>query len=215
MSSFDAFFFDFDGTLGDTEPDIRHSWLSAIRELGLPEDNYDRIFRVGPQIQETAAMLFPELSAERSIDLQNSYKHFYDDALCYQASPYPGVGEMLTALYQSGKLIYVVTNKRYKPLYKLMEKFNFFRCCHGIFSPDIVDCENHLKKPDLLKLAIRISGVSPEKALMVGDTELDIAAGKANNAGTCAVTWGYASRECLQQSKPDIIIDSPDELLGF
>lgn len=207
-----AYFFDFDGTLSDTGPDIRLGWLSAIRQLGLPEDNFNNVFRVGPPIQETAAMLFPDLSPAELKNLLETYKHFYDDAPSYSALPYPGITNMLEKLNKDGKQIYIVTNKRYKPLWRLMEKFDFFRYCHGIYSPDLLDKNNHIKKPDLLALAVKISGTTADQALMVGDTELDIFAGKANDVLTCAVTWGYGSEELLCSAKPDFIIDDPAQL---
>ena len=123
MYRFDAYFFDFDGTIGDTEVDIRAAWLSAISELGLPDNHFDSVFRVGPPIQDTAKLLFPDLPEDHSIVLQNKYKYYYDDGNDYRALPYPGVIEALRQLHDAGKKVYIVTNKRYKPLSKLIKKF--------------------------------------------------------------------------------------------
>ena len=64
MSRFEAIFFDFDGTVADTEPDIRGAWLAAIAELGLTCEHFSKVFRVGPSLPETAAMLFPDADEE-------------------------------------------------------------------------------------------------------------------------------------------------------
>ena len=74
IDRFDLFCFDFDGTIGDTEPDIRNAWLSAIAELGWKADGFDSVFRVGPPIQHTAKMLFPDKS-EADLELIQKLKN--------------------------------------------------------------------------------------------------------------------------------------------
>lgn len=212
MSRFDTYFFDFDGTLGDTETDIRNSWLAAIAELKLPKNDFDSKFRVGPPLPDTAAVLYPDISAESRELLQEKYKHFYDDATSYTALPYPGITAMLQKLVSEKKKIYIVTNKRYKPLWKLMKKFDFLHFCHGMFVPDIISKDNQLKKSELLAMALKVSGATVEKSVMIGDTVLDIYAGKKNDIATCGVTWGYAPVSELQEAGPDFIISSPADL---
>ena len=211
MSGFHAYFFDFDGTIGDTDVDIRAAWLAAIRQLRLPSEHFDSTFRVGPAIRETAMMLYPELSDAESKTLQNTYKHFYDDAENYKARPYPGIIEKFRLLKSTGKKLYIVTNKRIKPLQKMVDLFDltFF---DGIFAPDTVDPEHHLTKAESLALAIKVSAISGSKCLMVGDTSFDLAAGKANSVATCAVTWGYGSRNDLINSGADFVISTPEDL---
>jgi phosphoglycolate phosphatase len=212
MSRFGAYFFDFDGTLGDTAPDIRDAWLSSVKKLNLPLDNFEKYFRVGPPIQETTALLYPDMPLDEQRILQETYKSFYDERANYTAEPYPGIMDMLQKLHEQNRKIYIVTNKRLKPLWKLSAKFDLFKYCSGLFSQDIVDPVNHLKKPELLALALRISGVDKHQAVMIGDTELDIKAGKDNLIPTCAVTWGYGSVDLLNASSPDFMIDSPDAM---
>ena len=213
MKRFSAYFFDFDGTIGDTEPDIRNSWLSAISKLGLPEAGFYETFRVGPTIEEIGAALFPEMPSNEMAVLLKTYKSFYDDAQYYTAAPYPGITDTLKQLHDDCCKIYIVTNKRLKPLKKLVSQFGLTAFCHGLFAPDIISPEQPLNKSQMLALALRISGVEPENAVMVGDTELDIAAGKNNNTMTCCVTWGYGKREFIQKHDPDYLINDPAELL--
>ena len=48
---------------------------------------------------------------------------------------------------------------------------------------------------------------------MVGDTPADILAGKAAGTKTCAVTYGFGTREALLQCAPDCIIESFGEFV--
>ena len=212
MCLFDAYFFDFDGTVGDTAPDIRSSWLLAIEKLQLPTENFQTNFRIGPSISETAALLYPQYP-EKHLELQNAYKHYYDEINTYSGTtPYPGLPEAIKMLHSNGKKVYIVTNKRLMPLTKLMKIFALTPYCSGIFVPDILETGMHITKNELAALALRVSGVSGERALMIGDTEIDIAAGRYAGMKTCAVSWGYGKLSVLQQAQPDYQIDSIDEL---
>ena len=52
-------FFDLDGTLADTDPDIRRSWKAALADLGLECPDFDEKFVAGPPIDEMTRILFP------------------------------------------------------------------------------------------------------------------------------------------------------------
>ena len=214
IDRFDLFCFDFDGTIGDTEPDIRNAWLSTIAELGWKADGFDSVFRVGPPIQHTAKMLFPDKSEADLELIQTTYKHFYDDSDDHIALPYPGIIEVIKELHRRNKRIYIVTNKRQKILKKMMQRFGLLEFSHGMFFPDIADEKHHIYKNDLLAMAIRCAGYPADKVLMIGDTILDIQAGKVNGCFSAAVTWGYSKKEELLAAKPDYMIDSPEVFLA-
>ena len=55
--------------------------------------------------------------------------------------------------------------------------------------------------------------VEESDTIMVGDSELDISCGNNAGAFSCAVSWGYRSRDHLAAAKPDYIIDEIKELL--
>jgi phosphoglycolate phosphatase len=50
---------------------------------------------------------------------------------------------------------------------------------------------------------------------MIGDSEVDIQTAK--KAGMLAVgcSWGYRSREVLEEAGADVIVDKPEELLSL
>ena len=62
--------------------------------------------------------------------------------------------------------------------------------------------------PEPLLEVCSILEVDPQKTLMVGDTEMDIQCGKNAGAVTCAVTFGYRTKEKLENDNPDYIIDN-------
>jgi phosphoglycolate phosphatase len=54
--------------------------------------------------------------------------------------------------------------------------------------------------------------IKKDRALMVGDMTVDIETGKNAGIHTCAVTYGFDSKEKLIRSSPDFIIDDILEL---
>ena len=50
-------FFDLDGTLADTDPDIRGAWKAALADLGLECPSFDEKFVAGPPIDEMTRIL--------------------------------------------------------------------------------------------------------------------------------------------------------------
>ena len=55
-------------------------------------------------------------------------------------------------------------------------------------------------------------GVHPTECAIVGDTEVDVRAGKAAGARTVGVTWGYGTRARLEDAGVDYLIETPDAL---
>ena len=56
-------------------------------------------------------------------------------------------------------------------------------------------------------------GVLPEQCLMVGDTTVDILAGKNANTQTLGVLCGFGEKAELDALKPDLIVDTTADLL--
>jgi N-acetyl-D-muramate 6-phosphate phosphatase len=57
-------------------------------------------------------------------------------------------------------------------------------------------------------------GVKPENCLMVGDTSVDIRAGKAAGAQTVGVLCGFGKEKELRRAGADLILNSPLDLLA-
>jgi phosphoglycolate phosphatase len=54
--------------------------------------------------------------------------------------------------------------------------------------------------------------LSPEEALMVGDSEVDVEAARAAGVACAAVAWGYTARGALAEAGPALILGRPGEL---
>lgn len=58
-----------------------------------------------------------------------------------------------------------------------------------------------------------IATIHPKPLVVIGDTEVDIEAAKANNISNIAVTWGIRNKQFLKAQKPDILLADPTKLI--
>ena len=207
--------FDFDGTLGMTGEELKNAWKQTIAYLNLNCPDFDTVYRIGPSLQDMSAKLFPDKTAEELSEIQRVFRGFYDNSDMKKSPPYPWCETVLQEFIRRGKKLYIVTNKRVKPLRTILRNFGFEEFFSGIFSPDICPRCEVLTKTELLQLAINVSNCPAGNVLMVGDTDVDINAAHAVNCRSCGVLWGYGDINSLKKSSPDILAGEIDFFLKF
>jgi phosphoglycolate phosphatase-like HAD superfamily hydrolase len=69
--------------------------------------------------------------------------------------------------------------------------------------------------PDPILLAAEKMGVKPQDCLMIGDTTVDIRAGKAAGAQTIGVLCGFGEEPELNQLGADLILKSTSDLTSL
>ena len=195
MKEYSHWFFDLDGTLARTGEDIVVAWKGALTALGRDISDFDRVFKIGPPLEKVVYELYDDATPQLIADLLERFKPLYDESGFPNTVPYPGVPELLAALKASGAKIYIVTNKRHAPTQGIARKFGWDRLFDGIWSYDTLDVK--YKKPDLLARLLRELEIDAADAVMVGDTQGDVDAGRANSLATIGVTYGYGAREEL------------------
>ena len=137
-----------------------------------------------------------------------AYRDTYASQEACLTEPYPGV--VLTLQSLSSLTLGVVTTKESGQAQMVLRRLalvSFFQHIQGA-SPGL-----RLKPaPDTIIAALAELHCAPPNAMMVGDTPADILAGKAAGTKTCAVTYGFGTREALLQCAPDHVIESFSEL---
>jgi len=207
-------FFDLDGTLADTERDIREAWKAALADMRISCPTFDRDFVAGPPIEEMARALFPsEYTPELGAELRRRFGEHYDnDGFPYTAE-YPGVVDRARELKSAGATVVVATNKRHVGAKLIAGKFGWYDVFDGIYAGDMYRYDpaiGQLKKSELLALLMERYGVRPEDCTMVGDTKSDFIAARDNGVESVGVAWGYGTDEEL--SLADRVVSSPSEI---
>ena len=203
-------FFDFDGTLCDTEADIKSAWRAALRNIGRDCPHFDRVYRTGPTLEQVVYMLFDDATPALVDAVKAQFRTCYDASGFPATRPYPWVPAWLADLKRQGCHIYVATNKRWAPTRILMEKLGWVSLFDGFYTVDMfVDPaakaatsaalpKRSLTKAELLAEVMRARGIAPADAVMVGDTQGDVTSGAAAGMYTIGCTWGYGTREELE-----------------
>ena len=208
------YFFDLDGTLADTDPDIRASWKAAMADLGLVCPTFDRDFIAGPTLEEMAAKLFPDrYTPELGQRLRDRFGFHYDHDGFPNAPEYPGVLDAVRRLKAAGHRVFIATNKRYAGASAMAKHFGWDRVFEKIYTGDMHKDDpaiGKMRKPELLKFILAELGAKPEDCVMVGDTINDFEAAQMNGIPSVAVTWGYGTD--AERRQAGRIVSSPEEI---
>jgi len=214
---FKAVLFDFDGTLVDSLKALHTAFNEGVRSLGLNPVSREKLagtLSTGLSLKQMLLETFPskfqgqEDSISECINtIRNSYKirEKYVRLI-------PGTVEIMRWLSGNGLRIAIVTGSMI-PAEKMREKLQSYRL--DVFIDTIVtSVEVHRRKPapDLILQALKCLGVSAARSITVGDSIVDIKAGKAAGTLTAAVLTGGEKKSKLTEEEPDFLIESVRDL---
>lgn len=69
------------------------------------------------------------------------------------------------------------------------------------------------KKDRRVKKLMKVNGWLPEQSCYIGDTSVDVDAGRKSGVTTIAVSWGFNTHDMLSKVNPDYLLDKPEQLL--
>jgi HAD superfamily hydrolase (TIGR01509 family) len=202
--------FDLDGTLVDSQRDIaaafQHAWRSVVG--GIPPSPTAIAQHIGKPLADMLSDLGGTLSPSLLNTFLTEYRGTYARQDARLTQPYPGVILTLQALSTSS--LGVVTTKELSQAEFVLRRLALIQFFQHIQGGSL---GLRLKPaPDTVLAALAALRCEPRHALMVGDTPADVLAGKAAGTMTCAVTYGFGTREALLDCAPDYVIESFGEL---
>ena len=124
---------------------------------------------------------------------------------------YDGIEEMLMKLKRKGMFLAVSSNKRNEQVQKLWKN-------HLEQLIDIAIGEDPArgirKKPerDEVDYLLKKLQLTPQEAVYVGDSEVDIQTARKSGLDSISVSWGFKTREFLEKNGASAIADTPEEL---
>ncbi len=207
----DLIIFDLDGTLVDSKRDLAQSVNATRKRFGLPSIENDLVYSyVGNGapvlIRKALGPDYGDAEIQKALEYFLGYyrEHMLDDTTLY-----PGVRESLDRLRDEGVRLSVLTNKPVhfsrEILAGLGVSGHFFRVYGGNSFEQ--------KKPDPIGVYALLSesGVPREKAMIVGDSAVDVLTARNAGLAVCGVTYGFQP-ETLREQPPDFTVDRMEQL---
>ena len=205
--------FDLDGTLLNTIGDLAVGCDHMLSLRGLPTHSYEEYCTfVGNGIMRLVERALPEeLRTEEYVKAaRRDFVEFYIDNIDNHTVPYEGMVELVEQLQSAGAKLAVASNKFQAGTEKLIRKFfptiEWVEICGNR--------EGVPLKPDtaLVDMIIEKAGVERKNCTMVGDSAVDIQTARNAAIRSVGVSWGFRSREELEQAGADHIADTVEEL---
>jgi len=207
---FNLFLFDLDGTLINSRKDISGSINRMLKELDLPAKEESLISTyVGQGVNNLIRKSLGDTDEKLFDRALKLFKRDYDTHCLDFTKLYPGVEETLRHI--EGMKV-VVTNKPFSYSEKILKGLGIHQYFELLLGGDM----HFAKKPSpeaVYYLIEKFGNVPKENILFVGDSLLDIHTAKNSGVMSCGVTYGFGTREELENACPDYLLDSFGELL--
>ena len=205
--------FDLDGTLLDTLEDLYLATNSALESHSMPRRSRDEVrMFVGNGVEMLIRRAVPSCTDEETTlavlaDFKTTYAAICED----HTRPYDGILDMLRALREKGIRVAVVSNKFDAATKQLCQKY-----FGDLVEVAIGERAGVRKKPapDTVYEALKEMGVTSEGAVYIGDSDVDIQTARNCGMPCISVTWGLRDKDFLLQSGAEILVDTPERLLG-
>ena len=205
--------FDLDGTLLDTLEDLYLATNSALESHSMPRRSRDEVrMFVGNGVEMLIRRAVPSGTDEETTlavlaDFKTTYAAICED----HTRPYDGILDMLRALREKGIRVAVVSNKFDAATKQLCQKY-----FGDLVEVAIGERAGVRKKPapDTVYEALKELGMTATGAVYIGDSDVDIQTARNCGMPCISVTWGLRDKDFLLQSGAEILVDTPEKLLG-
>ncbi|MFX1431855.1 MAG: HAD family hydrolase [Promethearchaeota archaeon] len=224
-----AIIFDFDGTLLDIREIIKKSIEEILGEKNLDIDMELTIQEIGalletiqgyplPKVLLESYEIFNHITALQALTyfkkLQIAVKIFAKYLeYAKEAIFFPPVKALLKKLSKTSDL-YIVSHNKTETIMDHLEKEGFEKVFKGVYGSDRIP----IQKPDPMALQPALENYEKRRRdefLMIGDMPSDITAGREAGFWTIGVASGVSKHEILIEYKPDLLVESLDDLLNI
>ncbi|WP_062311066.1 HAD family hydrolase [Polynucleobacter sinensis] len=213
-SPYNGVFFDLDGTLADTAPDL----VAAANQLLVARKLKPKPYEVlRPCASAGARGLIGgafgiDTDHPDFISLRDEFFTNYEKALLVDSQLFEGIDHLLNQLDYAQLPWGIVTNKSERFTHPLTELMGLRQRAASTVSGDTTPYSK--PHPEPILHAAKIANIDPSKSIYVGDDIRDIVAGKAAGMKTIAAAYGYCGcDEPPEAWGADYLVRHPLELL--
>lgn len=173
-------------------------------ELGAPASEYMKLGNDESTIPPEYMPADEDVQAVREV-----FSEYYPDHCAIKTGPYPGIHKLLDTLLEAGVKTAVVSNK-IDPAVQELVKVHF----PGKFSAALGEGAPLRRKPypDMVDKIMADLGVSPEEAVYIGDSEVDVETAAASGLDCICVDWGFRDREFIKAHGGEVFVSEAMEI---
>lgn len=185
-----AMFFDLDGTLVDSAPDLHDALVALCAERGVAAPDYPAVRAVTSRGARAVLATAFGSQGQATVDaLLSRYLDLYQATETKRTHPFPGIATLLDKLEARRIKWGVITNKAGFLTAPLLERLGFADRVAALVAGDTLP----VRKPDPQTIlhACAQAGVDPARCAYVGDDPRDVQAGRGAGAYTIVAEWGY------------------------
>lgn len=192
-----ALLFDLDGTLFETLDAIVESMNAALAEFDVRLITREEIrpmigMPVARQMDQLRGMQGPVVDR-----ITDRYYEFFMQHVEKGLPLFPGVRETLPTL---GRPMSTMTTRRLYGARRMLEVAGIVSSFQAVVGGDEVSRPKPF--PDLPLYSAKALDVPPAQCVVVGDSPVDVLAGRAARMWTVAALYGYGSPSAIREAKP-------------
>ena len=183
-----AFIFDFDGTLVDSEKAIYQCFQSITKQLAPNRLEYAKNILIGPPLRDTASEILGPDHQDSLDEFVQLFIEMHDEQVIQHTQPYPDVIQVLKELQNKNIPMAVATNKRLAPTQKLMDHFGWNDYFQMI---ECSDSQSEMRNKDAMIQDIIKQNISFQGSYFIGDTVNDGLSANLNQLHFIKACYGY------------------------
>ncbi|MBE5939976.1 MAG: HAD family hydrolase [Lachnospiraceae bacterium] len=211
---YDLVLFDLDGTLVNTIKGLVAAVNHSLSKYGLKTRTEQEVQSfVGNGIRKLIERSVPEgTSTDITDKVFGEFKSYYVEHCLDNLEEYPGIKELVKELYEKSVPMAVVTNKNDAAAKKIIKQF------FGDKISVVIGAHENIPKkpaPDMVNMAfdeINRRGITFKNPVFVGDSEVDIQTALNSGMSYISVSYGFKTREFLEQAGAKTIAEDAEEL---
>lgn len=204
-----AILFDYDGVLADTLPFVLKRWTATARLFG----NGIEVTRDLVSVSPTGAWqtFYTEILGVSEEKLEVASKLFLDLAKKDGMPPlYNGVKEAVERLSRDYDL-YILSSNYSEIIQATLVWYGLQKNIRGIIGHEDVGAERKTD-PRFMLSSLERWHLEKEDVVYIGDTQDEVVGARRAGIKIIACSWGYQSRQSLEEARPDMLIDEPRQI---
>lgn len=205
LPSFEAFIFDMDGVLVNSEPFYVEVEQSNFRHLGLEISEKEHQAYQGTATDRMWQLIKERHGIEHPVDelvkMTNSLVTPYFNSL-EKMEPMPGVKNLIEKLKEKGIPLAVASSSYADVIEIILQKTGLKSYFDVVVSSQMAGASK--PEPDIFLLTARKLSVPPEKCIVIEDSTNGIKAAKA--AGMFCIAFAGPGSELQDQTQADLIV---------